>query len=156
MILVYDPIHILKEWHWRAHLGIGLAYKLKSPASAPSYPCALFIRKNSSLGELGHRWFLAFLLHAWKHLYQRLFFNKVSLVQVFSCEFCEISKSTFFIEHLRTTASVWSVSAMNDQHQYDQPRENGINKVGDFRMVHRYTYHKLWDRDYALILEMAW
>ena len=91
-----------------------------------------------------------------KHLHLRLFFNKVSLVQVFSCEFCEISKSTFFIEHLRTTASVWSVSAMNDQYQYDQPGENGMNKFGDFRMVHRYTYHKLWDRDYALILVMAW
>ena len=43
-----------------SHLGIGLAYKLKSPASAPKYPCALFIRKNDSLGELGHRGFLAF------------------------------------------------------------------------------------------------
>ena len=25
--------------------------------------------------------------------------------QMFSCEFCEISKNTFFTEHLRTTAS---------------------------------------------------
>ena len=37
-----------------------------------------------------------------KHLYQSLFFNKVAgvkketLVQVFSCEFCKISKNTFF------------------------------------------------------------
>ena len=49
-----------------------------------------------------------------KHLCQRLFFNKVAvhfikkepLVQVFSCEFCEISKNTFFTEHLWTTASL--------------------------------------------------
>ena len=38
-----------------------------------------------------------------------LFFNKVikkeALAQVFSCEFCEIFKSTFFTEHLWTTAS---------------------------------------------------
>ena len=48
-----------------------------------------------------------------KHLCQRLFFNKVaglrtqdcnfikkeSLSQVFSCEFWEISKNTFFTEH---------------------------------------------------------
>ena len=27
------------------------------------------------------------------------------MVQVFSCEFCKISKNTFFTEHLRTTAS---------------------------------------------------
>ena len=50
-----------------------------------------------------------------KHLCQSLFFNKVSeacnfikkekLAQVFSCEFCEISKNIFFTEHLWTTAS---------------------------------------------------
>ena len=44
-----------------------------------------------------------------KHLCLSLFFNKVAgaeaLAQVFSCEFCEISKSTFFAEYLRTTAS---------------------------------------------------
>ena len=28
------------------------------------------------------------------------FIKKESLAQVFSCEFCEISKNTFFIEHL--------------------------------------------------------
>ena len=51
-----------------------------------------------------------------KHLCQRLFFNKVaglqacnfikkeSLAQVFPCEFCEISKNTFFPEHLRMIA----------------------------------------------------
>ena len=33
------------------------------------------------------------------------FFKKETLTQVFSCEFCEISKNTFSIEHLRTTAS---------------------------------------------------
>ena len=46
-----------------------------------------------------------------KHLRQSLFFNKVAggachfikketLAQVFSCEFCEIFKNTFFIEYL--------------------------------------------------------
>ena len=32
------------------------------------------------------------------------FINKESLAQLFSCEFCKISKNTFFTEHLRTTA----------------------------------------------------
>ena len=32
------------------------------------------------------------------------FIKKESLARVFSCEFCEISKNTFFAEHLRTTA----------------------------------------------------
>ena len=41
-------------------VGERLKYKLKSPASAPKYLSVLFIRKNDSLGELGHRLFLAF------------------------------------------------------------------------------------------------
>ena len=49
-----------------------------------------------------------------KNLCQGLFFNKVAgliklqtLAQVFSCEFCEISKNTFFREHLWTTATLY-------------------------------------------------
>ena len=34
------------------------------------------------------------------------FIKKQTLALVFSCEFCEISKNTFFTEHLWTTASV--------------------------------------------------
>ena len=37
------------------------------------------------------------------------FIKKETLAQVFSCEFCEISKNTFLTEHLCTTASTWSV-----------------------------------------------
>ena len=33
------------------------------------------------------------------------FIKKETLGQVFSCEFCEISKDTFFTEHHRATAS---------------------------------------------------
>ena len=33
---------------------------------------------------------------AGKHLYHSLFFKKESLAQVFSCEFCKISKNIFF------------------------------------------------------------
>ena len=39
-----------------------------------------------------------------KHLCQSLFFKKETLVQLFSCEFCETSKNTFFTEHLWTTS----------------------------------------------------
>ena len=44
-----------------------------------------------------------------------LFIKKDALAQVFSCEFCEISKNTFFTEHLWTTASIftehrWTIS----------------------------------------------
>ena len=34
------------------------------------------------------------------------FIKKLTLAQVFSCEFCKISENTFFTEHLRTTVSV--------------------------------------------------
>ena len=40
-----------------------------------------------------------------KHLCQRLFFNKVAGLQVFSCKIGEIFKNTLFTEHLRRTAS---------------------------------------------------
>ena len=33
------------------------------------------------------------------------FIKKEILAQVFSCEFCEISKNTFFTEHLWSTSS---------------------------------------------------
>ena len=34
------------------------------------------------------------------------FIKKVSLAQVFSCEFCGIFKNTFFTEHIRTILSI--------------------------------------------------
>ena len=37
------------------------------------------------------------------------FIKKGTLAQMFSCELCEISKSTFFTEHPWTTASGWIV-----------------------------------------------
>ena len=51
-----------------------------------------------------------------KHMCQSLFYNKVAdlrpatikkdtLAQVFFCEFCKISKNTFFTEHLWAAAS---------------------------------------------------
>ena len=40
-----------------------------------------------------------------KHLCQSLFFNKVAGLRHFRGEFCEISKNTFFTEHLWMTAS---------------------------------------------------
>ena len=53
-----------------------------------------------------------FVKFSGKHLCQSLFMpqacnfiKKESLAQVFSCEFFEIFKSTFFTEHLRATAS---------------------------------------------------
>ena len=38
----------------------------------------------------------------------RNFIKKETLAHVLSCEFCEISKSTFFTEHFRTAVSVFN------------------------------------------------
>ena len=40
-------------------------------------------------------------------------FNKEALAQVFSCDFCEISKNTFFTEHFRATASVFEMQFLS-------------------------------------------
>ena len=39
-------------------------------------------------------------------LAEAAFIEKETLAQVFSCEFCKISKNTLFTEHLWVTASV--------------------------------------------------
>ena len=53
-----------------------------------------------------------------KHLCQSLFFKKETLAQVFSCEFCEISKNIFFTEHLGTTTSACNNFFNNDYFHY--------------------------------------
>ena len=37
------------------------------------------------------------------------FIKKETLVEVFSCEFCEIFKNTFFTEHPSTTTSCFTI-----------------------------------------------
>ena len=52
--------------------------------------------------------------------------QKQTLAQVFSCEFCEISKSTFFTEHLWATASILpQVQARNTSENL----LNGVKKI---------------------------
>ena len=55
-----------------------------------------------------------------KQLWQSLFFNKVAgeeetLMEVFSCEFCQIFKNTLFTEHLRVTAFVQKKEKKNSK-----------------------------------------
>ena len=49
-------------------------------------------------------------------------FKKESLAQVFFCEFCEISKNTFFTEHLWTTASYRSSQLLTHQSHHKNAR----------------------------------
>ena len=57
-------------------------------------------------------WFLLYYLLTASFQSACNFIKKESLAQVFSCEFCEISKSTFFTEHLRTTASSAHIASL--------------------------------------------
>ena len=43
---------LVKMWHWRSHVDIGLANLLKSPVLF-----GMFLQKNGSLGWLGHQGF---------------------------------------------------------------------------------------------------
>ena len=63
-----------------------------------------------------------------KHLCQSSFLIKLQAeAQVFSCEFCNISKNTFFTEHLWTTASVWClIWCLNETWK---PTSGGHDKV---------------------------
>ena len=49
------------------------------------------------------------------------FIKKKSLAQVFSCEFCEMSKKTYFIEHPLTTASGMRGTAVSEA--YSEPSQ---------------------------------
>ena len=60
------------------------------------------------------------------------FIKKETLAQVFSWEFCEISKNTFFIEHLRVNA--FEVSHNQNQNQNQNQVINERNSI--FRFTH--------------------
>ena len=60
----------------------------------------LFLEMSQNLQEVT-RARVSFLIKL-----QNLFIKKETLAQVFSCQFCEISKNIFFTEHVWTTASV--------------------------------------------------
>ena len=73
-----------------------------------NYSCNYFYMKSllhsaeaATVGVLQERVFLEILRNSWK----TPVIKKDTLTQVFSCEFCEISKNTFFSEHLWATAS---------------------------------------------------
>ena len=64
-----------------------------------------------------------------------------NLAQVFSCEFCEISKNTFFTEHLGATApEIFTRAFFKDHIQKQSPRFNVQKKCSyTFCKIHRKT-----------------
>ena len=63
------------------------------------------------------------------------FIKKESLAQVFSCEFCEISKNCFFKEHLRwllLQATIWQYYYL---HIYNITHDNIIIYVNNLELI---------------------
>ena len=93
---------LFKLWEFMEALGRNILH-FNYRSSLPEVLCKKGVLRN-------------FTKRTRKHLWPSLFFNKAAglacnfikkeaLAQVFPYEFCEISKNTFFAEHLRTTAS---------------------------------------------------
>ena len=68
------------------------------------------------------------------------FIKKATLTQVFSCEFCEISKNTFFIEHLWATAS--TIKQMRNWQLIGKRKKSGLFTA--LRKAFRYWPHDLF------------
>ena len=72
------------------------------------------------------------------------FIKKESLGQVFFCEFCEISKSTFFIEHILTTDSDF-YRFHRGPHQKKDDRRKPYTKRNVYIWTQWYYYHYYFD-----------
>ena len=134
------------------HIQYDLAYDTTSPVPEQSCLKKLnivpFVLRIIT-GQLLHATFLQYgipssfhtfcIFLTGKHLCQSLrpatLFKKETLAQVFSCEFCEISKNIFYKEHLRITASITnsvSTRETKDQDEYYKTSacEKGVCCIG--------------------------
>ena len=67
------------------------------------------------------------------------FIQKVILAQVFSCEFCEISKNTFFTEHPLTIASSVTMES------YELVKRQPHKIVKQIQTIHRQIVDELFE-----------
>ena len=70
--------------------------------------------------------------------------KKKNLAQVFSCEFCEIFKTTFFTKHLRKTASVLRVYYRQAIFEVQLSAIGGSLKNGVLKNFGRFTEKHLY------------
>ena len=77
-----------------------------------------------------------------KTTFQRVLIKLKTLTQVFSCEYCEIFKNTYFEEHLRTAVSIDNLKndliarlKYFDQHRFEKfiVADDNDDKVDDFK-----------------------
>ena len=61
--------------------------------------------------------------------------KKEALTQVFSCEFCEIFKNTFFTEHLWATASYLMKVRKTDNRVIHEIRSKLLMKIEEFSLT---------------------
>ena len=106
--------------------------KINELINPPSISLEAAIRCSMKKGVLGN-----FAKFTGTHLCQSLFFNKVedlrpatllkktTLAQVYSCEFCEISKNAFFREHFWASAFI----SQTQRHNQILQRKGKTKKV---------------------------
>ena len=109
---------------------------LKSNKHSHCFPIEVPISEAATGGVLKDKVFLKFLQNSQENTCARVsfltmlqvsaykFIKKEILAQVFFCEFCEISKNTFFAKHLRATAS--PISHANNFTKYSRPNKLSI------------------------------
>ena len=84
----------------------------KQPPEEFSKKVLLEISQNSQKNTCGRVSF-SIKLQALDNFVACNFIKKETLAQMFSCEFCEISKNTFFTKHLWATACILYISEWN-------------------------------------------
>ena len=90
--------------HLRTFLSASIWSFSKSPIIFISSRQEVFCKKDILRNFAKFTW-VSFLLKLQDSVCN--FIKKETLAQVFSCEFCEISKNTYFTEHVWTTASIY-------------------------------------------------
>ena len=86
----------------------------------------------------------------------QIVFKKETLAQVFSCKFCEISKNTFFTEHLWVTASFHLEPKLVISH-FVYIGTHGIFQVSSWKSVLGFAYRNSMKMRYiAYICRFDW
>ena len=74
----------------------------------------------------------------------------MAVAQVFSCKFCEISKNTFFTEHLRTTAFDY-YDRYSSSHRRFSVKDEKLSIIECGKSVRRLWQRTLGDESKAII-----
>ena len=85
------------------------------------------------------------------------FIKKETLTKVFSCEFCEIFKNTFFTEHLRTTASALSAKCgkFSGKASGCFQIKRSVSQFGNNQTISRWGFHSVFPQISKLVFQKS-